>query len=41
VWGARLADIISESAERGFRIDYAKFDDIEPTEAPMWTLESA
>ena len=41
VWGARLADIISESAERGFRIDYTKFDDIEPTEAPMWTLESA
>jgi inward rectifier potassium channel len=41
VWGARLADIISESAERGFRIDYTKFDDIEPTEVPTWTLESA
>jgi inward rectifier potassium channel len=41
IWGARLADILSESAERGFRIDYSKFDDTEPTEAPMWTLESA
>jgi len=41
LWGARLADIISESAERGFRIDYTKFDDIEPTEVPKWTLESA
>lgn len=41
VWGARLADILSESAERGFRIDYTKFDEIEPTEAPRWTLESA
>lgn len=41
IWGARLADIISESPERGFTIDYAKFDEVEPTDLPVWSLESA
>jgi inward rectifier potassium channel len=31
VWGARLADIMIRSPEKGFLIDYGKFDAIQPT----------
>jgi inward rectifier potassium channel len=41
IWGARLADIIDETAESGSRFDYTKFDEVEPTEPPVWTQESA
>src|SRR5580704_14010059 len=30
IWGARLADIIDETAEPGSRFDFAKFDQVEP-----------
>ena len=41
IWGARLADIINETAEHGVRFDYANFDEVEPAEQPVWTQESA
>ena len=41
VWGARLADIIDETAEPGSRFDFAKFDLVEPAGQPIWSQESA
>jgi inward rectifier potassium channel len=41
IWGARLADIIDETSELGARFNYAKFDQIEPAEQPVWAQESA
>jgi inward rectifier potassium channel len=41
VWGARLADIIDETSEIGVGFNYAKFDQVEPAEMPVWTQESA
>jgi inward rectifier potassium channel len=41
IWGARLADIIDETAEPGSRFDFAKFDQVEPTDQPIWSQESA
>jgi inward rectifier potassium channel len=41
IWGARLADIIDETAAPGSRFDYAKFDEFEPAEQPVWSQESA
>jgi len=41
IWGARLADIIDETAELGARFNYAKFDEVEPAELPVWSQESA
>jgi inward rectifier potassium channel len=41
IWGARLADIIDETAEPGSRFDFAKFDQVEPADQPIWSQESA
>jgi inward rectifier potassium channel len=41
IWGARLADIIDETAELGARFNYANFDEFEPAELPVWSQESA
>lgn len=41
IWGARLADIIDETAEPGSRFDFAKFDQVEPVDQPIWSQESA
>jgi inward rectifier potassium channel len=41
IWGARLADIIDETAALGARFDFAKFDQFEPAEQPVWSQESA
>jgi len=36
VWGARLADIASQTPEGGFALDMTKFDEIVPAELPPW-----
>src|SRR5580692_1361860 len=41
IWGARLSDIINENAEPGSRFDFAKFDQVEPADPPIWSQESA
>jgi inward rectifier potassium channel len=41
VWGARLANIIDETAPPGSRFNYANFDEFEPAELPVWSQESA
>jgi len=41
IWGARLADITSITPDGRFMLDYAKFDEVEPTEKPVWTVQGA
>lgn len=41
IWGARLVDIIDETAAIGSRFNYANFDEFEPAELPEWSRESA
>jgi len=36
VWGARLSDVMLRMPRGAFAIDYGKFDDVDPTEAPVW-----
>jgi inward rectifier potassium channel len=38
VWGARLADVITHSADGNFLVDYARFDEWEPADPPPWLV---